>query len=261
MTLNISLSKTSLSMIKTILINTGSNILHGIKHNIHKHCPQINICGSATSYSEALELISEYNPSLAFIDADVESGNAFQDLQNTSFSNLETIFFSSSKSLAAEAFKYKASGFILKPIDAPELIMTVKNVEDRIEQKKKNHQAALENASPLQKLPPGNLIGIPTFEGFDFIPVENIIRCEGMQKCTRIIIRDSKSLISSYNIGAFIKLLEPYQFFSTHKSHLINLIHIKKYYKEGSIKMTDDSSVPVSKRRKSLFLNRMLLSK
>jgi len=244
-------------MIKTILINSGSNILQGI----HKHCPQINICGSATSYSEALALINEYNPSLAFIDADAESENTFQALQNTSFSNLETIFFSSSKSFAADAFKYKASGFILKPIDTPELIMTVKNVQNRIEQKNKNNQKALESAPVFQRLPPGNLIGIPTFEGFDFIPVEDIVRCEGMQKCTRIIIRNNENLISSYNIGTFIKLLEPYQFFSTHKSHLINLIHIKKYYKEGSIKMADDSCVPVSKRRKSLFLSHMLLSK
>lgn len=245
-------------MIKTILIHHESGILQGIKNRIREHCPQINICGSASSYSEASQLINEYNPALAFIDADVEINEDFQTFQSTFSRKLEIVFYAKCKSFAAEAFKYNASGFMVKPIQVPDLLQTVKNVAERIYLK-----ASLpEERKPTRKaLPPGNLIGIPTFEGFDFIPVDTIIRCEGMQKCTRIILKNSEDLISSYNIGVFIKLLEPYQFFATHKSHLVNLVHIKKYYKEGSIKMIDNSCIPVSKRRKSLFLNRMLLSK
>ena len=59
----------------------------------------------------------------------------------------------------------------------------------------------------------------------------------------------------------FSKQLEPFGFFSTHKSHLINLSKVKEYYKEGTVKMTDNSFVPVSKRKKSQFLNQMLLSR
>lgn len=98
------------------------------------------------------------------------------------------------------------------------------------------------------------LIGIPTLDGFDFISVGEIIRCEGLQKCTRIVTTSKTDIISSYNIGEFRKLLEPYYFFSPHKSHLINLAFLKKYKREGTIILRDNSCIPVSKRKKGEFL-------
>lgn len=98
------------------------------------------------------------------------------------------------------------------------------------------------------------LIGIPTLDGFDFIKVNEIIRCEGLQKCTRIVTTSKTDIISSYNIGEFRKLLEPYCFFSPHKSHLINLTFLKKYKREGTIVLRDNSCIPVSKRKKCEFL-------
>lgn len=248
-------------MIKAILIDQESHVVNFIKNNIKKHCPEINLCGAATSCREAFSLMKEYNPSLVIIDSQIPRNDDFYAFQNLGFPNIETIFLSQCPEFAMEAFRYQASGFVLKPIQLPELILSLKKAEKRIEGKKilaENHK---KDEQLSNQKPPGNLIGIPTFEGFDFITTGDIIRCEGMQKCTRIILKHKKELISSYNIGEFIKLLEPYQFFSPHKSHLINLIHLKKYFKEGSIKMTDGSCIPVSKRRKSLFLNKMLLSR
>lgn len=100
-------------------------------------------------------------------------------------------------------------------------------------------------------------IGIPTIEGFEFIPVRDIIRCEGLQKCTRVITKDRTDIVSSCNLGEFRKMLEPYGFYSPHKSHLINLIYIKKYHKEGKILLMNNSSVPVAKRRIREFLDKV----
>jgi two-component system LytT family response regulator len=102
------------------------------------------------------------------------------------------------------------------------------------------------------------LIGIPTMEGYEFIMTNEVIRCEGLQKCTRVITTTKTDIVSSYNIGVFIKLLEPYNFFSPHKSHLINLLFIKRYLREGTIVLKDNSCVPVSKRRKSEFIGRVV---
>ena len=102
--------------------------------------------------------------------------------------------------------------------------------------------------------PQSKRIGIPTFEGYEFVSSEEIIRCEGLQKCSRIHFLGKPSLVSSYNIGEFEKLLKPYGFFSTHKSHLINLSCIRKYSRDGCLYMSDNSVVPVARRRKSAFL-------
>ena len=102
------------------------------------------------------------------------------------------------------------------------------------------------------------LVGIPTLDGFDFFFVREIIRCEGLQKCTRIVTTTKTDIISSYNIGEFRKMLERHQFFSPHKSHLINLGFILKYKREGTIVLRDNTCIPVSKRKKSEFLDLML---
>ena len=86
-----------------------------------------------------------------------------------------------------------------------------------------------------------NPIGIPTMEGYEIIQPEDVIRCEGMQNCTRIITKERSDIISSYNLGKFIKLFGNEIFFSPHKSHLINFLHVKKYLKEGTIIMNDGS--------------------
>ena len=101
---------------------------------------------------------------------------------------------------------------------------------------------------------PENIIGIPTIEGYDFISIQDIIRCEGYQRCTRIVTNQRSDIVSSYHIGFFKKRLENCGFYSTHKSHFINLHHIRKYLKEGSILMSDGTYVPLSKRRKTNFM-------
>jgi two-component system LytT family response regulator len=78
-----------------------------------------------------------------------------------------------------------------------------------------------------------------------------------LQKCTRVITRDKTDIVSSYNLGEFRKMLEPYGFYSPHKSHLINLNYIRKYHKEGNILMVNHSYVPVAKRKKKEFLNQV----
>ena len=248
-------------MINTIVINFEPQTDALIKQKINDFCPGLKVCGSVASLKDASKLIKDSSPALAFIDINIPKTEVPRSFYDASFSNLETIFLSDSIEDAFDAFRYHACGFILKPIQIPELISAVKKARKRIEFKKKyvEHQKIISQLTDYT--PPGNLIGIPTFEGFDFIHVKDIIRCIGMQKCTRIIFEDRAELISSYNIGEFVKLLEPFYFFSPHKSHLINLIHVKKYYKEGTIKMVDGSCVPVSKRRKSMFLKRMLLSR
>lgn len=248
-------------MISTTLFDSQAQSLQTLQGNISKYCPQLKVCGSSSSLAEATQHIHHYEPSLVFIEVCPFNNQGLQMLHQIERKNFEIIFLSKSSDCAMKAFKYQASGFILKPIQLEDLILAVKNAEDCIVQKQKQVESQRLLQQMLHKLPPGDLIGMPTLEGYEFIPIHEIFRLESFQNCTRIITKKRKDIISSYNIGEFKKRLEPFYFFSPHKSHLINLIHIKKYYKEGTIQMSDDSYVPVSKRRKSQFLRIMLLSR
>jgi DNA-binding LytR/AlgR family response regulator len=98
-----------------------------------------------------------------------------------------------------------------------------------------------------------NIVGIPTLEGIEFLKTEEIIRCEGLQRLTKVFTTGA-TIISSYNIGEFGKLLCSSGFFAPHKSHLINLQYLRRYNVDGTISLRDGACVPLARRRKEAFL-------
>ena len=63
-------------------------------------------------------------------------------------------------------------------------------------------------------------------------------------------------IISTKNMKHFEDILTEYQFLRIHNSYLINLKEIKKYNKGdgGTVVMSNDAELDVSKRKKLAFL-------
>lgn len=247
-------------MIKTLIIDSNSEDLNILQQTILKNFPFLKICGLTSSIIEARSLLAEYSPNLIFVEAEMSINSRSAFLNEVSILDWETVIMANSVDVICKIFKYKVGGFLLKPIKMDNLKEMISITQARIETKMMERKIDQEK-TPTLKSAPGNLVGIPCIEGYDFFSIDKIIRCEGFQNSTRVIIADKSDIISSYSLGVFRKTLETYHFFSPHKSHLVNLKHIRKYYKEGTIQMSDQSTVPVSKRRKSEFLNLMLLSR
>ena len=67
-----------------------------------------------------------------------------------------------------------------------------------------------------------------------------------------------KVIVSSYNIGVYKDMLISYGFYACHKSHLINQTHIVKYDSDNTVLLSDNSSVPVSRRKKEEFFEKFV---
>ena len=243
-------------MIDAILIDSQQQAVEQLIGKLEQDYPDLHICGIYTSLEAARSQLDNRQPRLIFIDARLyHSQTLIQNHQKTD-SCQEIIFMADVPDYALEAIKYQISGYLVKPINDKDLSIAVRTALYRLWKKQKNN----EQEQLLQRLLNQNsneLIGIPTIEGFEFIAVSDILRCEGLHKCTRVVTKERSDLISSYNIGEFGKLLIKFGFFAPHKSHLINMNEILRYHKEGTIIMSDNSTVPVSRRRKALFLNQL----
>ncbi|MEM1319655.1 MAG: LytTR family transcriptional regulator DNA-binding domain-containing protein [Bacteroidota bacterium] len=244
-------------MINAILVDYQIAALKKLQGQLQEHCPEVNISGLATSKDKACALIKEQQPNLLFIETEMLNHNCIKQLYQSSTAEFETIFISNLSSHAIDAIPYRPSGYVLRPIEAEKLVGAVKNASEQIRRKSRLKQQQPEGPRLLSNIPPNEPIGIPTMEGLEFITIGSIVRCEGLQKCTRIITTEKSNIVSSYHIGHFRKHLEAYGFFSPHKSHLVNVLQIKRYSKEGTIIMRDDSWVPLARRRKNDFLNLM----
>jgi len=242
-------------MITAILVDDEPKALKSLQGLLKKYCSDIEVVATAASTDEAFQCILEQKPQLLFLDVAMPKESGFDLLKRLPSLNFELIFVTGFDEYAIEAFKFSAIGYILKPIESTDLINAVHQAIDRIKLKTENkrNQQLLKNIQNPKSH--NNRIGVPMMEGLEFVEVNNIIRCEALQRITKIIMKDKKSLVSSYNLGEFIKLLEPYGFFSPHRSHLINLSKIERFHKEGTITMIDDSNVPLSRRRRNDFLD------
>ena len=244
-------------MISTLLINEELKQLKSLEQTITLNCPQIQICGFASTLPEVFHLIEEKRPHLIFIEKGNCNAACIEILKELSSIDLETILIADEKDFAFEAIHFQIGSYLLKPLNNQEIIKAVKKASNQIQLKKSLGDKQLLINRMMHQLPNSELVGIPTIEGFEFLVIGDIIRCEGLQKCTRIITKDQSDIISSYNIGEFRKKLEPYGFFSPHKSHLINMGKVKKFHREGTITLSNGSAIPVARRRKQEFLDRL----
>lgn len=95
-------------------------------------------------------------------------------------------------------------------------------------------------------------------KSYDFVFLNEIIRIEGLQNFSRVYLSNGQILVSSCSIGVLRKALEKENFFSCHKSHVINVTHMVRFHKDGYIEMSDTSSVPVSRRRREALLEEVI---
>lgn len=242
--------------IKVILIDDETKALESLRLKVTKFYPEIEIIEALKDPKIAIKKINELQPDLVFIDVEMPVYSGFDVLSKINNPTFETIFVTAYNNYAVEAIQYCAIGYVIKPIDNDELKQAVNNALKNINQKtafEKNRQllAHLGNSSNQKS------IAIPTQKGLSFLRVENIIRFEGVDGYTKIIINNEKPILSSYNIGKFNKMLTESNFFLCHKSHLINLDYVNSILKEGSVLFNDNTSVPCSKLKRSGLLNRM----
>lgn len=246
-------------MIKAIVVDDELGARESLSKMLEKNCKQIQIVAKADSMLSAFEAITNLQPNLVFLDIEMPSGNAFDLLEKFKEINFHIIFTTAYDHYAIKAIKFSAVDYILKPIDPEELIQAVKRFETTME-KKDSLNTQFKNL--LANIKPGNKlkkVGIPDGDGLVFINLSDIIRCDSDGNYTFFILTTGKKIIVSRTLGEYEQMFADDNFFRVHRSHLINLEHVKKYIKGegGYVIMTDNSQVEVSRRNKVDFLEKL----
>lgn len=241
--------------IQAIIVDDEKNAMESLALKVSKYFPNISITHKFQNPQKAVEEINKSHPHILFLDIEMPVLSGFDVLSKIENPNFEIIFVTAYNEYAIDAIKHCAIGYIVKPIDNDELKAAIDNALKNINQKsplEKNRQL-LENL-----VSNGNsTIVIPTQKGLSFIKIENIIRFEGIDGYTQIILVDSKPILSSYSIGKFSKNNTLINFGLAHKSHFINLDFVKEYLNEGYIILTNNDKIPVSKTKRVEFLEKI----
>ena len=245
-------------MLKVIIVEDELHSREALKNLINDYCEQVEILKLAASVEEGIEAIQLHKPELVFLDIEMPTGTGFDLLERAQHLNFEVIFTTAFEHYALKAIKFSAIDYLLKPIDVEEL----QNAIAKVQQKRSSeHNKKLETLlSNIQnKSGQEETITLATSEGFEFIPVSNILYCQANGSYTNFHLKDSKPLLVSKHLKEYENLLADHNFMRVHQSYLINLSEVKKYVKAdgGYIVMKDDSIVNISIKKKEEFLRYM----
>lgn len=247
-------------MILSIIIDDEPNARFSLKQELKLHCPEIKIIGEAGSVAEAIPLLqNQPEVELLFLDIQLTDGSGFDILEQVDFQLFKTIFTTAYSDYALKAIKFAPLDYLLKPIDAEELRAAIDKALSS-QQSTINGQmnAFLQQYRSALDIPPQR-IALSTSNGIHFFEVKDIIRCASEGNYSTVFFRNGKKLLLSKTLKSLQEMLTPYRFERIHKSHLVNMDHVKSYLNRSSgvVIMSDGKELPLAQRKKAEILRLM----
>ncbi len=242
-------------MVKILIIDDEAAAGNILKILIEKHIAvptEIRYCSNA---KEALAILQIFKPTVVMLDIEMPNLNGFDFLNMATENNFDVIFTTAYDQYAIKAIRFSALDYLLKPIDVLEL----QNAVNRhiIKQQNQNQQLLVSNLlnNLQQKDPKDFKLALSTNEGVFFYDPLEILFCEGENNYTRFIFAKNKPMLVSKTLGEYEDLLREHGFLRIHKSHLVNVRHVSKVDREGTLQMSDGKQLVISRRRIGMVMS------
>ncbi|WP_276133585.1 LytR/AlgR family response regulator transcription factor [Polluticoccus soli] len=234
--------------IRCIIIDDEPKAIELLQERLNILFPNIQIKGTFTDWRKGLEVLRSEAIDLLFLDVSMPEKSGIDFLKLFPSIPFQVIFVTAHTEFALQAIKFSAAGYVLKPVDDYELSFAVNKALENIK--------GTSNNSKTQHQLPNNAIkiGIPNVKGIDYLNAEDILYFESVNKYTKVVTKNT-SIMSSYNLGEFKKVIDENDFYQVHRSYIVNIHHIKRYEIAGVLIMEDNMQIPVSKNVRTDFVN------
>lgn len=243
-------------MIKALIIDDEMHCRKTLSMLLKEYCPEVEVIEQCEDAETGLKAISKLKPDLLFLDIEMPHMNGFEMLEQLQEISFAVIFTTSYDQYAIKAFRFSALDYLLKPIEPKELIAAVHKIQT---QKKLPEAEQFEmllskinnKENIFQKIP------VPATDGYELIPVEQILFCEADDNYTYFYLKNKRKIVACRMLKEVEEQLNHFPFFvRVHHSYIINIKEATRYVRGdgGYIVMSDGSSVNVSKSRKEALL-------
>lgn len=179
---------------------------------------QIQTIKEAESGEEAIMKTMQQQPDVIFLDVEMpkmsgmEVAKAIQELKKPPF----VVFATAYPQFAAEAFRYDAVDYLLKPYDEEQLAETMQRLEKKLGVGRQGNQGKM-----LGKL------AVEVEGDIHYVELKDILYMSRIEKRTKLV-----TMQGEFDTKMPLKELEnrllAYGFFRIHKSFLVNLEHIQR---------------------------------
>jgi len=238
---------------KALLLDDELPVLEALQGKLNLFCPEVEVVSLCQNVDDALHQLNTAEIDVVFLDVNLSGESGFDFIEKWEGEELPSLIFTTAHDeFAVQAIKHAALDYLLKPIDAEELVKAVRKAGEKVGL---DRQSVVKEAS---KGAPKKLV-IPTTEGMHILNVEDIVRCESSSNYTQFFLKNKSSVLASKTMKEYETLLRPAGFERVHKSHLVNLEMISKYVSAdgGYLLLVEGSAVPVSNRKKEVLVQHL----
>ncbi len=230
-----------------------------LKTLLEDYCENVQVLAEAGNVQEGVAMINKHQPQLVFLDIAMPKESGFALYKYFDEVNFEVIFTTAFSQYAIQALKLAALDYLMKPINLEELMESLERFR-----KQPKKLVTKENYSLLEKnaqTPNHQKIALACSDGYIFVPIKDIIRCQSEKSYTLFIIKDQESIWTSRNLGEYAPLLKDYGFKRVHRSHIINPTYVKKFVrgKSPTLIMDDDTQITVSASKRDSLLDHFFI--
>ncbi|MGA9287456.1 MAG: LytTR family DNA-binding domain-containing protein [Anaerobacillus sp.] len=179
----------------------------------------IKVLGEADSGEAAVVKTLQLQPDVVFLDVEMprmngmEAAKALLELKKPPL----IVFATAYPEFAAEAFRYEAVDYLLKPYDEEQLHQTVKRLEKLV------HSPSREEAPPIKK----SKLSVEIDGDIHYMDPGDILYIFREDKVSRIVTKQN-----DFDVKMPLKELEsrlsPFSFFRIHKGFLVNLHYVTR---------------------------------
>ncbi|MGI8633817.1 MAG: LytR/AlgR family response regulator transcription factor, partial [Segetibacter sp.] len=182
-------------MIKAVIIDDEIHCIETLSMLLKEYCADVKVMEQCRSAKKGLEVIEKIKPDLVFLDIEMPTMNGFEMLEQFDEISFAIIFTTGYDQYAINASRFSALDYLLKPGDANELVNAVKKVQEQ------RHLPMAEQFQMLLKKINGkehhfNKIAVPTAEGFELIPADQVIYCEAADNYAYFFIKNKRKIIA-----------------------------------------------------------------
>lgn len=246
-------------MIRTIIIDDEPSAINVLVMLLNKKCKElVDVIATSSSAIEGKELIETLKPDLVFLDIEMPEMSGIDLLRSFINPVFRVVFITAYDAYAVEAFRLSAIDYLLKPVEADDILRAVQKIKKDIDQNENTIGAQLHHLEEL--LLQNNAeskIGIGMADKIVFVNTADIVYCEANGSYTNVFFRDGRKMVASKSLGDFELQLAEHNFFRIHHSSLINLNRVKEFQRHdgGYVIMENNKRLEVSQRKRKDFLN------
>lgn len=204
-------------------------LLRALRLQLQQLWPELQIVAEAANGIDALRLLGELQPDVAFLDIKMPGLSGLDVALGAR--DTQIVFVTAYDEFAIEAFDKQALDYLLKPVNEARLQKTISRLQSRLE---------TGTTAPAQAPTPGEpwLRWLRVGIGNDvrLIDVDSVIYFQAADKYTGVFSSDGEFLIRT-PIKELMEQLDPGQFWQIHRSSIVKISAITQASRDFSGKI------------------------